>query len=120
MKPAALLLPLLLPLASAHGFVNSSTINGITYPGYNPNTDPYTTPTPQRIFRKIPGNGPVTDLSLIDVQCNGYTDGNFFTAPAPLSAPVKAGSQVSLYWTQWPDSHKGVDTQTPVSCGNGN
>jgi hypothetical protein len=28
--------------------------------------DPYYNPVPARIIRKIPGNGPVTDLSLIE------------------------------------------------------
>lgn len=58
-------------------------------------------PQPARISRSIPGNGPVENLSLIDVQCNtGAT-------PAPLHAPAEAGSTVTLRWTLWPDSHMG-------------
>lgn len=110
----------LAPLVSAHGYVDHAVINSVTWPGWNPNVDPYLSPTPQRIFRKIPGNGPVIDLSLIDVQCNGYTDGGFATAPAALQAAVTAGSTVSLTWTQWPDSHKGplitYMAKCPGSC----
>jgi hypothetical protein len=83
---------------------------------YNPNIDPYLSPSVDRINRKIPGNGPVTDLSLIDVQCNGYTDGGFYTEPAPISAPATAGSTVTLEWTQWPDSHKGPVITYMAQC----
>ncbi|KAF9270473.1 glycoside hydrolase [Marasmius fiardii PR-910] len=103
----ACLLCTIISSVQGHGYVQEITLDGKKYPGYNPNTDPYTTPTPQRIVRKIPGNGPVEDLNLIDVQCNGYTAGGFQTAPAPIVAPVTAGSQVALNWTLWPDSHKG-------------
>jgi hypothetical protein len=59
-----------------------------------------------RIVRKIPGNGPVENVSLIDVQCNGYTAGGSpGSAPAPIFATVAAGSQVKLRWTQWPETH---------------
>ncbi|KAF8324074.1 glycoside hydrolase [Clavulina sp. PMI_390] len=90
-----------------HGYVQQATLGSTVWPGWNPNVDPYLSPTPQRIFRPIPGNGPVTDLSLIDVQCNGYTDGGFYTSPAALVGSYAAGSQITLNWTTWPDSHKG-------------
>ncbi|KAI0782117.1 glycoside hydrolase family 61 protein F [Abortiporus biennis] len=93
---------------SAHGYVQDVVIGSTHYTGYLPYTDPYYNPPPERIIRKIPGNGPVTDLSLIDVQCNGYSDGGVIgSAPAPLFATVAAGSQVNLNWTTWPDSHIG-------------
>ncbi|KAL0573052.1 hypothetical protein V5O48_008911 [Marasmius crinis-equi] len=93
-----------------HGYVETVTNAGQSWTGYLPYSDPYTTPPPQRIIRKIPGNGPVEDLSLIDVQCNGWSAGGAEyagSAPAPLVAKVAAGSQVGLKWTTWPDSHKG-------------
>ena len=101
---------LLLSLVSAHGYISWAIIDNVDQSGWNPNVDPYLSPTPQRIFRPIPGNGPVTDLSLIDVQCNGYAGGSppFVTKPAPISQSVPAGSTIALEWTQWPDSHKGV------------
>ncbi|EIN05067.1 glycoside hydrolase [Punctularia strigosozonata HHB-11173 SS5] len=105
----SLLLPLLsaITLVKAHGYVQDIVIGSTHYSGYLPYTDPYYNPVPERIVRQIPGNGPVTDLSLIDVQCNGYTDGNYYTAPAPIYATVAAGSQLHLNWTTWPDSHIG-------------
>lgn len=56
---------------------------------------------PERISRKIPGNGPVEDLTSLAIQCNADS------APAKLHAPVAAGSTVTLRWTLWPDSHMG-------------
>lgn len=95
-------------LAAAHGYVESATIGGKTYEFYNPNTDPYISPAPQRISRPIPGNGPVEDVSLIDLQCNGYTAGGVEgSQPAALHAEAKAGSTVNLKWTLWPESHMG-------------
>ncbi|KAF9261007.1 glycoside hydrolase family 61 protein F [Marasmius fiardii PR-910] len=90
-----------------HGYVQQITANGKNYSGWLPFNDPYVTPIPQRIVRKFPDNGPVEDLSLIDIQCNGWAAQNYATAPAPLVAQVAAGSQMALNWTLWPDGHKG-------------
>ncbi|KAI9661769.1 MAG: Esterase/lipase/thioesterase [Bathelium mastoideum] len=95
-------------LAAAHGYVDNATIGGKEYTFYQPFTDPYTTPTPQRISRPVQGNGPVTDVTLLDLQCGGYTAGGVVgSEPAPLHAPAAAGSTVTLYWTLWPTSHVG-------------
>ncbi|KAG9088427.1 Esterase/lipase/thioesterase, partial [Ceratobasidium sp. 392] len=94
----------------AHGYVQQLTFSSpaATFSGYLPYSDPYYNPPNPRIVRKIPGNGPVTDLSLIDVQCNGYTEGGAAgSAPASLVATVAAGASVSFNWTTWPDSHVG-------------
>lgn len=101
-------------LVAAHGYIQQAVINAKTYMGYNPNTDPYYNPPPQRIFRKIPGNGPVQDLTLNDLQCNGYL--NSGSAPAPIFASVAAGSTMSLNWTTWPDSHKGPILTYMAAC----
>ncbi|KAG8954203.1 Esterase/lipase/thioesterase [Tulasnella sp. 424] len=92
---------------AAHGYVASALIGGTNYTGYLPYTDPYYSPPPERIIRAIPGNGPVTDMSLIDIQCNGWSDGGVIgSSPAPLYAtPAPAGSTVTLQWTDWPDTH---------------
>ncbi|KAF4573492.1 Lytic polysaccharide monooxygenase AA9 [Pleurotus pulmonarius] len=91
-----------------HGYVQEITSGSSSYTGYLPYSDPYYNPPPQRIVRKIPGNGPVTDVTSIDVQCNGWSDGGApGSAPAPIFATVAAGSQVHLNWTTWPDSHMG-------------
>ncbi|KAG8935048.1 Esterase/lipase/thioesterase [Tulasnella sp. 417] len=95
---------------AAHGYVSSAVIGGTTYTGYLPYTDPYYSPPPERIIRAIPGNGPVTDMSLIDIQCNGWSEGGVIgSSPAPLYAtPAPAGSTITLQWTDWPDTHIGV------------
>ncbi|TFK95273.1 glycoside hydrolase family 61 protein [Pterulicium gracile] len=65
--------------------------------------DPYMSPRPQRIIRDIPGNGPVENLSFIDVQCNG--EGGSATKLSPVLAVIAAGSQMKLTWTpDWPDT----------------
>jgi hypothetical protein len=46
-------------------------------------------------------------LMAFSVQCNGYTDGDWFTSPAALAGPVAAGATVTLNWTLWPTSHEG-------------
>ncbi|KAJ3032362.1 Esterase/lipase/thioesterase [Rhizophlyctis rosea] len=100
-----------------HGYVSSAIIDGKTYPGWNPYGDVYISPPPQRIFRPMPGNGPVCDITLIDIQCNGWTEGGVKgSSPAALSAPVTAGSTVSLQWTLWPDSHKGSTATYMAKC----
>ncbi|KAJ3489704.1 hypothetical protein NLI96_g1922 [Meripilus lineatus] len=103
-----LTLSLYLLSVNAHGYVQDVQIGSTHYTGYLPYQDPYMNPQPQRIIRKIPGNGPITDVKSIDMQCNGNTAGGSpGTSPAPLVAKVAAGSDVKLTWTTWPESHKG-------------
>ncbi|SPN98653.1 related to cel1 protein precursor [Cephalotrichum gorgonifer] len=108
----------LLPaLVAGHGYVNRAIIGGEEYEFYIPERDPYMNPKPERVSRAIPGNGPVQDVSLIDLQCNGYTDGNNpGSSPAPLHAPVQAGSTVKLFWTLWPESHVGPTITYMARC----
>ncbi|TPX14105.1 uncharacterized protein E0L32_000499 [Thyridium curvatum] len=112
-------------LVAAHGYVDNATIGGNYYQASPPSTskhcliitndldnipysDPYMNPAPQRVERPIPGNGPVQDVTLIDIQCNGWSAGGTVgSKPAPLHAPAAAGSAVTLHWTLWPDSHVG-------------
>jgi len=107
MLPVATALALV-GLVSAHGYVQEVTLGSTKYTGYLPYSDPYYPTPPARIVRKIPGNGPVENLALIDVQCNGYTAGGVAgSAPAPLVGTIAAGGTVTFNWTTWPDSHKG-------------
>ncbi|KAL2265458.1 hypothetical protein VTJ83DRAFT_6558 [Remersonia thermophila] len=94
---------------SAHGWVDNATIGGVFYQLYHPYQDPYMGEwAPPRISRKLVTNGPVLDVTSIDLQCGGSTaEGQIGTEPAPLHAPAAAGSQVNLRWTYWPDSHMG-------------
>jgi hypothetical protein len=45
------------PFAKGHGYVQEVVIGSDKYTGYLPFTDPYANPEPERIIRKIPGNG---------------------------------------------------------------
>ncbi|TGO34067.1 hypothetical protein BHYA_0214g00180 [Botrytis hyacinthi] len=105
---------------AAHGYVDNVTINGILYtsPLPKPYSDPYYATPPPRIIRPVQGNGPITNLSLIDLQCGGYTEGGIVgSKPANLTAgPVAAGSTVSLRWTLWPDSHSGPVITYMAKC----
>ncbi|KAG9083956.1 Esterase/lipase/thioesterase, partial [Ceratobasidium sp. UAMH 11750] len=58
-----------------HGYVQEVKTSAGTFTGYLPYSDPYYNPPPNRIIRKIPGNGPVQDVTLIDLQCNGWSEG---------------------------------------------
>ncbi|KAI8233759.1 Polysaccharide monooxygenase Cel61a [Colletotrichum sp. SAR11_57] len=113
MKITACILGLGAALVAGHGYVDNATIGGTYYQFYQPYSDPYYSTPPQRISRAIPGNGPVEDVTSIDIQCNGYTAGGVSgSKPAPLHATAAAGSSVTLKWTLWPDSH------TPLMVAN--
>ncbi|KAI9149920.1 Polysaccharide monooxygenase Cel61a [Paramyrothecium foliicola] len=104
-------------LVAAHGYVDNATIAGQVYQFYQPYQDPYMNPAPQRISRSIPGNGPVENLDLIDVQCNGWSSGGVVgSKPAALHADAPAGSTVNLKWTLWPDSHVGPSITYMARC----
>ncbi|RMY69375.1 hypothetical protein D0863_06485 [Hortaea werneckii] len=111
-------------LAAAHGYVDNATIGGEEYTFYQPYLDPYMDPAvrqapimPERVSRPIQGNGPVTDMSLIDIQCGGYTEGGEpGSSPAPISATAEAGSNVTLHWTLWPSSHFGPTMTYMARC----
>lgn len=101
-------------VVAAHGIVSNATIDNKVYDFYNPFTDPYMNPTPSRISRKIDGNGPVQDVTNIDIQC-GANGGNG-TTPAKLNAKATAGSTVKLHWTLWPTSHVGPTITYMAKC----
>ncbi|KAJ7115139.1 glycoside hydrolase family 61 protein [Mycena crocata] len=108
LKVVALSLLSALATVRGHGYIQEITAGSAVYTGYLPYTDPYTSPPPRRIVRPVPGNGPVIDLTLIDMQCNGWSAGGVIgSTPAPLFATVAAGTIVHLNWTAWPTSHKG-------------
>ncbi|KAL5528305.1 hypothetical protein ACEPAF_7441 [Sanghuangporus sanghuang] len=82
------------PLAAAHGYVQTVVTADTAYPGWNPFSDPYMEPTPERVVRKIPSDGPITDDQDQDLACNvGGESGAALVASAP------AGSVVKFEWT---------------------
>lgn len=102
---------------TAHGYVNLATIGGKNYTFYQPYQDPYMNPKVLRISRPIQGNGPVENVAISDVQCGGYVAGNLpGSSPAALHAEVAAGTDVKLFWTQWPDSHVGPTITYMAKC----
>ncbi|KAJ5014048.1 hypothetical protein K4K57_001964 [Colletotrichum sp. SAR 10_99] len=104
-------------LVAAHGYVENATIGGEAYTFYQPYQDPYSSPTPERVSRPIQGNGPVEDLTSIDIQCGGYSAGGVKgSSPAKLEAKAAAGSEVTLNWTLWPDSHIGPTITYMAKC----
>ncbi|KAK1467604.1 cellulose-growth-specific protein [Colletotrichum cuscutae] len=104
-------------LVAAHGYVSDGLIGGTNYTFYQPYQDPYTSPAPERISRPIQGNGPVEDLTSIDLQCGGYTAGGVKgSSPAKLVAEAKAGDEVTLNWTLWPESHIGPTITYMAKC----
>lgn len=43
---------------NAHGYVQTANIAGTTYQAWHPFADPYTSPAPKTVVRKIPDDGP--------------------------------------------------------------
>lgn len=76
-------------LASAHGFLQAIIVDGVSYPGWAPFSDPYITPAPVRYTRSFKDNGPVVDFTGKNITCN-----NGPNAPLNVNIPVKAGSKV--------------------------
>ncbi|KAF8152575.1 endoglucanase-4 [Crassisporium funariophilum] len=100
--------------AFAHGYLASFISNGVTYPGWAPFTDPYQTPVPVRVARKVTDNGPVENVASPDITCN--RGGNI---PTNLFADVTAGSQVKFQWDQWGSSHSGPVMTYMAKCNGG-
>jgi cellulase len=97
-----ILLPLLLtPGVLGHGFLQSIIVNGVSYSGWAPYSDPYITPLPPRYTRHFPDNGPVPDFTTPDITCK---QGN---VPIPYNISIPAGSSVKFQWDQWGSSHSG-------------
>ncbi|GKT89039.1 cellulose-growth-specific protein [Colletotrichum tofieldiae] len=93
-------------LVAAHGIVDNGLIGG-----------PVHEPAPDRISRPIQGNGPVEDVTSIDLQCGGYTAGGVEgSKPAKLVAKAAAGEEVTLNWTLWPESHIGPTITYMAKC----
>lgn len=95
----------------AHGYVQEVAIGGNTYPGWDPNIDPYASPAVSRVIRKIPNDGPVLDIHDASLACNvGGEQG------AGLVAEAEAGSQVKFTMIRWPDDHLGPVSHYMASC----
>ncbi|KAM3078133.1 hypothetical protein ACMFMG_002564 [Clarireedia jacksonii] len=99
---------------AAHGTVSGIIANSIYYQGYNP-ADQYTSPAPKRVGWSIP-----QDLDNGFVSPAKYTNSDIIchvgATPAQVTAPIQAGSKLSLEWTPWPVSHKGPVIDYIANC----
>jgi len=91
MYSATTLIALLLAgsgLVSGHGIIKKVEVSGKTYPGaLGPGSDPSNSPV-----RAVASGDPIDDVKSASMAC-GTSSKN-----APLSAAVKAGDKVQVYW----------------------
>jgi lytic cellulose monooxygenase (C1-hydroxylating) len=103
--------------ASAHGHVSDVFIKNESYYGHDPTKVPWG-PQPDSISwtNGADDNGPVlssaTDLSSHDIICHlNATNG-------VLSAPVAAGTTITVRWSDWPEAHWGPVIDYMARCTN--
>jgi len=96
---------------SGHAYVDKVMIGGTSYSGWLPfkcvlsrcsglitemiYSDPYESPVPSRIVRKVPNDGPILDWSSADMACNKGGE-----EPAGATATVQAGRTVQFMWNR--------------------
>lgn len=95
----------------AHGYTTELVADDKSYPMWAPWTDPYESPVPDRVGRKIANDGmhlvllqglvanhwligPITDLTSGDIACN-----KLGAAGQKISATVAPGGKVTFKWT---------------------
>ena len=96
----------LVPLVSAHGFVQTITVNGESYPGADPVWFYYPEgELPQTVgwdaLNQDLGFVSPSDFSSTDIACHKSA------FPSGLYINANAGDTLTLQWNTWPDSHKG-------------
>ncbi|KAK6509630.1 hypothetical protein TWF481_004363 [Arthrobotrys musiformis] len=96
-----------------HGIVQEFLIGGERYTGSLPFQDQYKNPAPDRITQAFweNGNSFIDDVTSADIACNKGAKAAKLVAPAP------AGSEVTFFWTEWPESHKGPVITYLADCG---
>lgn len=118
MQMITALLPLALLMlqpADAHGHVSDLKIGDKWYKGSNPYGDAYISDNERIVWSFwANGNEPIQDVSSQYIACN--KEGK----PAALTAPVKAGDQIDLFWTTWPTAHLGPVITYMANCGTSN
>lgn len=101
-------------MVSAHGYVQGIVADGSYYGGYLVNNYPYN-PSPPDV---VGWSEQATDLGF--VEPNSYTDADIIchkeAKNAQLSASIKAGGEVELQWTEWPESHHGPVIDYLANC----
>lgn len=90
---------------AAHGYVSGFVAGGTWYSGYSPSFQ-YQNPPPT-----VAGWSDPENLANGYVAPTAYGDADIVchlsATPGGTAAQIKAGDQVELQWTTWPDSHHG-------------
>ncbi|KAH8425784.1 putative endo-1,4-beta-glucanase [Aspergillus melleus] len=111
-----ILTTLLATHAAGHGHVTNVVINGVSYRGFDINSDPYNSNPPVVIAWSTPNtaNGFISPdaFSSADVICH------LDAKNARGHAVVAAGDKLSIQWTEWPESHHGPVVDYLASCGS--
>ncbi|KFA81313.1 hypothetical protein S40288_09280 [Stachybotrys chartarum IBT 40288] len=114
---AGLLAIISAPTASAHGHISEVLIEDESYYGHDPTRVPWG-PQPDSITwtNGASDNGPVLStpahLASPDIICHlNATNG-------VLTAPVSAGSTITLRWSDWPETHWGPVLDYMARCPN--
>lgn len=91
--------------AAAHGHVTNIVINGVSYRGWNIDSDPYNSSPPVVVAWQTPN----TANGFISPDAYGTNDiiCHLNATNARGHAVVAAGDKISIQWTTWPDSHHG-------------
>ncbi|KAG8987324.1 hypothetical protein FRB90_003403 [Tulasnella sp. 427] len=80
---------------SAHGYIHSITLDGVTYQGADPYGSAIASP-----IRQVSSNSPASpvygNINGVAMACGGDAKA------ASMTVPVTAGSDVSVYWGSWP------------------
>lgn len=101
-------------LVAGHGYVTGAVVDGTYYGGYLINQYPYESNPPETIG----WSETATDLGFVDGS--SYSSGDIIchksAKPGAISAPVKAGGNVELQWSEWPSSHHGPVITYMANC----
>lgn len=101
-------------LVAGHGYVSGAVVDGTYYGGFIVDTYNYETDYPDNIG----WYEDATDLGFVDGS--SYSSGDIIChkdgKPGAISASVKAGGDVELQWTDWPESHHGPVITYLANC----
>ncbi|KAF7118965.1 hypothetical protein CNMCM5793_008605 [Aspergillus hiratsukae] len=102
--------------AAAHGHVTNIVINGVSYRGWDVNSDPYNPNPPVAVAWETPN----TSNGFISPDAYGTNDiiCHLNATNARGHAVVAAGDKISIQWTPWPDSHHGPVIDYLANCGS--
>ncbi|KAL4780854.1 glycosyl hydrolase family 61-domain-containing protein [Aspergillus varians] len=101
-------------IVAGHGYVQGIVVDGSYYGGYLVDQYPYTDSPPD----VIGWSEQAKDLGF--VAPSSYTSGDIIchkdAENAKISATIKAGGEVELQWTEWPESHHGPVIDYLANC----